>query len=122
MVKPNENVPKIPPGEIGNVGYVCEHHKKSPDPHFTTLEPNWFLNRWCQLAFPFKTDKDKEGEETGREYMWVLCTALAETEGYELRGILNNDPIHAHPWKDGDWLEFNRDEILVVNPDDSVRK
>lgn len=106
----------FPPGEANNVGFVCRKHARKPDPYFKTLPPDWFVGKHCQLAFPFKAATDAAGMQSGREYMWVEVLSLGETPGHELRGALRNDPIYAEDWKGGDWLEFNRDEILQVLP------
>ena len=73
--------------------------------------PQWFIGQYVQLAFPIpNTNKN--------ERMWVKVIGLAETEGEELRGELNNNPLFV-PVAHGDLFEFKRSEIVKLSsPED----
>ena len=87
-----------------NWGFVCPKHRPKHDPIWDGMPLADFMDRFCKLAFPCPNGD--------KEYMWVKVTGLAETEGEELGGTLNNDPIKATDFQNGDRIEFSRSEIL----------
>ncbi len=93
------------PENPANMG-PCNNTKK-PNPKFLDKPLDWFVNKHCQLAFTCEA-----GEHT--EYMWVKVSKLAETDGEELQGILDNDPVVAVQFSCGDLFEFSRKEIINV--------
>ncbi len=93
---------------LENIGFRCERHRQLPNPVYNGMSLDWFRGRFCKLAFPGATDPER------KEYMWVKVTGLAETEGEELRGTLDNDPILATDFRCGDVIEFSRNEVLEV--------
>lgn len=95
---------------IENVQIVCKgctDKKKAKTQeriHNTPLEN--FIGQFVKLGFPFGDDQ--------AEHMWVKVLDLAETEGQDLMGVLNNDPVYATDWANGVGVEFTKDEIEDV--------
>ena len=78
----------------------------NPNPKYKKETPIWFVEKYCKLAFPCPDGRS--------EYMWVKVGGFAKNSTYELCGSLNNDPVYATNFQDGDEVEFNRDEIIDV--------
>lgn len=105
--KPPDDQPQEPPPhpEEGNVGFLCDKHKRTPDPKFKELPLDWFQGKFCQLRVVFDGDKG--------ENLWFKVVGLAEHPTEELRGELHNYPVFVDmQW--GDLVEFSRTEILQV--------
>ena len=94
------------PRNIGRVCDKCAKERLQPNPMYRQVPLYGFIGNFCKLAFPAPDGR--------QEYMWVEVTGKAQTEGEELRGHLNNDPVIATEFKDGDIIEFSRSEIIDV--------
>lgn len=97
-----------------NVRDVCGNCLK-PDPRMRNIPIEAFIGNFVKLGFEISEESrkisiTKFGRCPTTEHMWVLVTSKG-TEGHELRGEVNNDPIHAIDWPCGTLLEFDRSEI-----------
>lgn len=90
-----------------NIRLRCSQHKLNPNPVYADMPFDQFIGNYCKLAFPQPDGKHNE-------YMWVIVTGMAETEGEELRGQLDNDPVKATQFKSGDLIEFSRNEVIEL--------
>lgn len=77
-----------------------------PDPQYASWPLTTFIGKYCKLSFSCVQHPDRH------EYMWVKVTGMGEEE--DLRGVLDNDPVHNVGYKCGDELEFKCTEIIDV--------
>ena len=61
------------------------------------------IGSFCKIGFLSATGKT--------EWMWVEVTDIVPAARNPIRGKLNNDPVVATDWKDGDPVEFQRNQI-----------
>ena len=88
-----------PPENIGLVQGTRE-----PDPKYLDQPLDSFIGNHVKLSFDTLDDR--------KEIMWVRVTSMAENEGEELRGILDNDPVLPMDVACGDIIEFSRSEVI----------
>lgn len=74
-----------------------------PDQQYANKPLQFFVGKYVKIKFT-ATSGD-------REYMWV---AVAEIDGDNLKGTLNNDPVVCTNLKDGDPVILKRDQIIEV--------
>ncbi len=98
--EPLHNIVPIPPGR----------HRPDPGAIFSTMPVGSFFGKHVKLAVPFGCGKHIE-------HMWFLVLGPAEHEDEELRGQLDNTPLYAE-MKEGDLVEFKRNEIETVLTED----
>jgi hypothetical protein len=86
-----------------NIGLVCPTHAPKPG-KYTGQDPTSFLKKFVKLGFP---------SPQGVEHMWVRVERLG-TQGTELEGVLDNDPVYDVGFVCGDDIGFDVAEIEEV--------
>ncbi len=82
------------------------HKDCTPKPgKYSGSKPEEFLNKLVKLLFP---------SPQGAEYMWVIVDKIG-TQGTELEGTLDNDPVYDVGYEYGDYLGFDVSEIVDVD-------
>ena len=89
---------------LSNVGAVCDDHVSKPG-KYAGQDPNNFLNKFVKLGFP--------SSQGTKEHMWVRVSGLG-TQGTDLEGVLDNDPILDVGFSCGDGVGFDVSEIETV--------
>ncbi len=81
------------------------HKDCAPEPgKYVGKKPEEFLNKFVKLKFP---------SPQGPEYMWVIVNAIG-TQGTDLEGTLDNDPIYDVGFECGDYIGFDISEIVDI--------
>jgi uncharacterized protein YegJ (DUF2314 family) len=96
---------------LANMGIVHPHCAPKPQEKYQEKPADFYVGKFVKLGFDTVPE---EADEQTQEHMWVKVTGLAETDGEELRGELNNDPVLNVGYRCGDLLEFSRSEIEDV--------
>lgn len=99
---------KNKPESLSNIVRVCRIHAPKMG-RYIGRDPSSFLNKFVKIGFP--------SSQGVTEHMWVLVEKLG-TQGTELEGTLDNDPVYDVGYKSGDYVGLDvaeiEDEIEVV--------
>jgi hypothetical protein len=91
-----------------NIRYFCPEHAPKPDSAFVSKPFEFFLGKFCKLAFNTGGDHD----QPAKEHMWVQVDGVVELDGRtQLAGWLANEPVNAARWRLGDRIAFDREEV-----------